>query len=82
MRTNPTPKAEVERAMAGGRKLKVFLRGLAVVAVTLLAGLVFTRYEAGIPLENTPIEYMHVTVSAHDMANPMEPTPVRQVTPG
>jgi hypothetical protein len=69
MNTVDTDRSDNERStVAMGKYGKVILRGLAVLAVAVLAGLVFTRYEAGItPADPTPAiaheQFIRVTVA-------------------
>ena len=49
MATEDNPRAEVKKPTAVSDKLKMIIGGVAVLAVVILAGLVYRTYEAGIP---------------------------------
>jgi hypothetical protein len=77
MDTDDNPKAEVKKSIAAGEKLKMAIGSLAVLGLALLAGLVYTRYQAGIPpAEPAPAiansEIIPVTISEQNLATPMK----------
>jgi hypothetical protein len=74
MDTDDNLKAEVKKSAVASGKLKNAMGGMAVLAVAILAGLVFTRYEAGIPpaddaLASTTTQFIPVTISERSLDN-------------
>jgi len=49
MDTDDNPKADVKKPTVLTNRFKNIIGGIAVLAIAILAGLVFTQYEAGIP---------------------------------
>jgi hypothetical protein len=88
MDTNNDRKAYVEKSRVGSGKLKMVIGIVAVLADIVLAGLVYTRYEAGIPpAEPEPTsmneQFITVTISGQNPLLPMESMPgdMRRATP-
>ena len=80
MDTDDNPKAEVKKSIVASDKLRMVMGGVAVLALAILAALVFTRYEAGIPLaEAAPTsattQFIPVTISQQNLANETESVP-------
>ena len=80
MDNDDNPKAEVKKSTVASGRLKNVIGSIAVLAVVLLAGLVFTRYEAGIPpADLTPTsattQYIPVTISEQGLGNEVESIP-------
>jgi hypothetical protein len=80
MDTHESPKTATKRWSITGGKFKMVIGGAAVLAISLLAGLVFTRYEASMPPENVPTEYMHVTISAQNLVHKADVMPASHET--
>jgi hypothetical protein len=80
MDADDNPKAGVRKYSLTSSKTSMVIGSVAVLAVCILAGLVFTRYEAGIPpAEAAPTSaqrrFIHVTVSEQNPAIRRESSP-------
>lgn len=81
MDTDDNPKAEAKKSTAASSMLKMVFGSVAVLAFAILAGLVFTQYEAGIPpAEAAPAiahsRFIPVTISKQNLTIRKESIPV------
>jgi hypothetical protein len=80
MDTNDNPKAEVRRSPEASERLKMMIGGISILAVALLAGLVYRSYEAGIPPADPEptsavTQFIPVTISAQGLATHLKSVP-------
>ncbi len=80
MDTDDNPKADVKKYSLTSSKTSMVIGSVAVLAVCILAGLVFTRYEAGIPPAadgptSAQDQLIRVTISEQNLAMQKESSP-------